>query len=320
MKRNRRIGFLASVVLSGLLGQAAHAQVVIESYTNGVLVAPKAGCPNSTSQYRTVNGFTAAGFTYSVEVNPLHPTNQNDPTANYLAILNAQRTNPAGTARTDLTFGDVWDFPTVSGGGPDYSLSNGSIKVRRYTAEAAAGRFGVDFWADYVPSAVPRGGITDPSGASMHWIQIIKDNWNISAPNLANRGPGKPENIVDVTTEDPNTVPATPPQGDPYYDNGGCADSSFFFDGPRRLQAQVTGAPYNWNAELFVVKEVLQPTFNAADGKVVTKGKIQIYDGVNYGFVAQTPEPGAVAYLIMFSAGAMFCLRLRRTRAPRPSR
>ncbi|MCW3099000.1 MAG: hypothetical protein JWL77_4618 [Chthonomonadaceae bacterium] len=303
MNRFARTGIFTTLLLGGLLARPAQAQVVTETYDsaalNGLGVA-------TTSQYRAVNGFTANGFTYGVGVNPLHPTFQDDPSVNFINTLNNQVTNPAGK---NLTFGAVYDFSTVSGGGPDYSLSNGSLNVRRYTAEAGGGTFGCDFWVDYKPSAIARNGITDPNGAGMHWIQVITDNWNISDPVAANQGPGRPENIVDVDI--------TPPQGDPYYDSGptpGTANTSFFFDGPRRLQAGVTGAPYFWNAELFVVKEVLAPTFDGA-GDVTAKGKIQIYDGVKYGFVAATPEPGVIAYLLLFSGGGAALLRARRRKA-----
>jgi hypothetical protein len=303
MKRYALLGIFTTVLLGGLLTQRVQAQVVTETYNNAAL--PNGG---GVSRYQGINGFTANGFTYGVTLTPMHPAFTATPSANFLATLTGQKTTPAGK---DLTFGAVYDFATVSGGGADYSLSNGSLDVRKYTAEAAGGGFGADFYVDYKPSAVPRAGITDPSGAGMHWIQVINDNWNISDPLVANQGPGKLENIVDVDI--------TPAQGDPYYDSGpnpGAANGSYFFDAPRRPQAGVTGAPYFWNAELFVVKEVLAPTFNGL-GDVTAKGKIQIYDGVQYGFLAATPEPGTFAYLLVVSGGGVTLLRFRRRRGVR---
>ena len=300
MKRLMPLRFFAALLLGGLATLPVNAQVVTENYNGAVLSNPKTGLM-PTSTYRAANSFSANGFNYSVVLQPLHPLFQDDPTANFLSTLTNQATNPAGKL---LTFGDVYNFSTVSGGGPDYSLSNGSIEVRRYTAEASGGSFGLDFWADYKPSAAPRGGVTDPNGASMHWIQVINDNWNISDPMMANRGPGKPENIVDVDI--------TPPQGDPYYDNGGAANNAFFLDTPRRPQGGVTGGTYFWNAELFVVKDALAPTFNMMTGDVTQKGTIQIYDGVRYGFIATTPEFSVIVDIVLLGGGAFAVFWYRR--------
>jgi len=302
MKCNPGFRLLGPLVLLAAAAQPLSAQVVTETYDGGMLTK---GTLTRTSEYRAQNNFTANGFNYSVILNPLHPVFQDDPTANYMSILNGQNTNPTGMKV--LKFGDVWDFPTMTVGGPDYSLSKGAIDVRRYTAEAGGGGFGLDFWADYHPMG------TDPSQRNggvgdMHWIQVINDNWNISDPNMAKQGPGKSEMIVDVDVDPPDTAP--------YYDAGlhpGTADNTFFFDGPRRPKSGVNGQSFFWDAELFVAKEVLQPTF-MADGSVMTKGKIQIYDGVRYGFVAITPELSPGIHLLLLGGGLFVFLRLRRIR------
>jgi hypothetical protein len=302
MKCIPSLRLLASVLLVALAAPLS-AQVVTETYDGGMLMK---GALTRTSEYRAQTSFSANGFNYSVILNPLHPIFQDDPTANYMSILNGQNTNPTGMKV--LKFGDVWDFPIMTEMGPDYSLSKGAIEVRRYTAEATGGGFGLDFWVDYHPMGADPNQRTGNVG-DMHWIQVINDNWNISDPNMANRGPGKPEMIVDVDVDPPDTAP--------YYDGGnhpGAADNTYFFDGPRRPQSQVNGQGYFWNAELFVAKEVLRPTFTA-DGSVMTKGKIQIYDGVRYGFIAITPELSPSVHLLLLGSGFFIFVRLRRIRS-----
>lgn len=307
MKSPWKSTLFAALALLGASFQIAQAQVVVENYPNapvvfnGGLTGPKLGPHNSSAgNYNPISYFTVAGKVWSVSLNPLHPADQANPTTNWTTVLNGQNANvttPAGPK--NYTYGQLYDFPIANSVPVDYSLSNGALNVRTYAtfASPADDLFGIDFHVQYNPTVPP----DSPAGANIHWIQVLKNNWNLSG------APGTPDNKVDVAANLAN----------PYYDTQGLSDSTFLFDEPRRNISDLVGyvgAPITFDFETFLVKEVAAPVYNP-DGTINTKGKVQVYDGVRYGFIAQTPEPGSVMLFIAVASSGAVVFRKRRRAA-----
>lgn len=118
------------------------------------------------------------------------------------------------------SFKNPWDFKAA---GAD--LAKNSLEVTAYDVIGTAAVVGIDG-----QNNVPKkgGGKTNTRGfavrytgaaqANPHWVQVIADNHNITN----NPGHGNPENIVDSA----GTTP--------YYDDGGAANGTNFYDNPRR--------------------------------------------------------------------------------------
>ncbi len=143
-------------------------------------------------------------------------------------------------------------FPATAGGLQYQStatpLSDDSLIVHWYDAVHSGSKVGADFGVEYVPHG------TDPV-ANLHWIQVITDS--------------DPENKVDaryVLT-------------DPYYDDGGVANSSFFRDRPRRGDS----SPHSWSAETFLVGG--PPVVPAGkNGFELSPGTITFFGGIHWGW------------------------------------
>ncbi len=306
MKFTWKSTLLAAVTMVAASFHVAQAQVVVENYPNapvvfnGGLTAGKLGPNNSSAgNYNPVSYFTVGAATWSVSLKPSHPTDQNDPTGNWTTVLNGQNATvatPAGAK--NYTYGQLYDFPIVNSVPADYGLSNGALNVRTYATFASVPNdlFGIDFHVQYNPTTPD-----PPSAANVHWIQVLKDNWNLGG------APGTPENTVDVPANLPN----------PYYDTSFVGDSTFLFDEPRRNitgLAGYSGPSITFDFETFLVKEVLVPTYNV-DGTINSKGKVQVYDGVNYGFVAAVPEPNSVLLFVALTSSGMVMIWKRQRAA-----
>lgn len=188
--------------------------------------------------------------------------------------LSAIALPPGGTAGWTADMAAMFPgFTPIAGGN-----LQGAFNVNTYQAVGGAS-VGANFNLTYKPTG------TDPGAngnyANLHWIQRVFDNFNITAPNPANRGFGKPEDVID---NDPNN-PALP-----YYDGliknakGMLVPFSIvpnFEDASRR--AAMPGI--TWSAELFLVKD---------DGKVNGKEELTVYDGVSWGWRTVVPEPATV--------------------------
>ncbi|USN99925.1 MAG: PEP-CTERM sorting domain-containing protein [Phycisphaeraceae bacterium] len=163
-----------------------------------------------------------------------------------------------------------------------HMLSDNSLKVHTYDALHNVDLQGVQLHIEYVP------GQGDPT-SNVHWIQVVNDNWNITAPNAADRGPGHNERVVDLHST------AT----SPYYDDGFAADGREFYDRPWRDPAQTMF----WQAELFL----------AVGPAAGSPGLVTLYrPGLQWGWVTTVetvPAPGTMG---LIAAGVFACVRRRK--------
>jgi hypothetical protein len=205
-------------------------------------------------QARTIFGHTTTGLYDLLDV-------YNTPRGWGIAYLDPLApVNPLAREALYFNFFNVLNrqYPTVKGWnfvGDPRRFSNNSLRVHTYDAEGRPNLVGAIFDVEYRPAG------TDPRN-NMHWIQVVSDNNNITAPNAADRGPGKLENIVDVKAGKPY----------PYYDGGGAAaNSRNLYDFPKRPDVEFNNS---WIAALFLVSG---PT---------TPGRVTIYNdsGILWGW------------------------------------
>lgn len=195
-----------------------------------------------------------------------------------------------------------WNFTTTA-------LNGGNIQLGTYTAfadnapavtigaggdklssaaEKVAGYGGAAIALNYQPKPNPPRGPADPSGNSVHWLQVIRTNVP-SAFGKANgfANPADPgfTYYIDNGYRADGKVP-----GDPFYDSGYLANHVNFIDLPYR--AFDPGA--TWNAEVFLVNDVVNAGVH----------NDTIYDGVYWGFQTTTnPEPGSLLLCACGAAG-----------------
>jgi hypothetical protein len=246
--------------------------------TSVVCLAPNAGQSvlwngnfrtSSTGVYRPVDVWNMGGGNFDVAFAlPLLPTplgltaGQPLPNAgpiNLRATLNAASGAYAGAA-------GGWSY--AAGG----SLPAQTLNVTAYEVHAGPNYVGIEFQkanpintnliktlAD-VGFAVQAPQNQIPAG-NVHWVQVIADNYNITN----NPGYGNAENIIDIGGA--NTTP--------YYDVGGAANSTNFFDAPMRdNQANLNQSDW-WLANLFMATG---PANNQP-------GQVTLYsDGIQYGW------------------------------------
>ncbi|HEV3257306.1 MAG TPA: PEP-CTERM sorting domain-containing protein, partial [Gemmataceae bacterium] len=122
---------------------------------------------------------------------------------------------------------------------------------------------------------LPQG--TDPTGASVHWIQLI--HTNVPDAGYANAWAPDPSNQGYYSYLDNSGNAA----GDPFYDPIGSATSSDFIDVPAR--AYSNGSV--WSADVYLVT-----------GDTAAKS-LTFYDGVGWGFTdpVAAPEPASLTLL-----------------------
>lgn len=227
---------------------------------------------------RTVFGFTTSGL-YD-EKDEYTVGNKK-----YTSVLKPARVTPINNTGGDFFFdtlsawavGRNYTFVSAVNG-----LSDNSLKIHTYDVKHDATGQGVEIDIEYVPGA------NDPT-TNVHWIQVVRNNFNITAPNAADRGPGKFEQVVDIA----GTATS------PYYDDGFAADSRNFYDFPSRDPA----VTMFWEAELFLVT-------GPAPG---AGGTISLYrPGLRWGWettVEMVPAPGGLALL---AGGGILAFRRRR--------
>jgi hypothetical protein len=270
MKRLPWRSLLCTLALFCVALSPAQTQVLTFNY-NGPFVAPSGN--QVTGTYAPLTGFTTAGGkSYVMTANPFQVAFQDDPSATFLNILTNQPSSIVANGNP-LTFGALYDFTTAG-----KNLNNGDLVVWSY-AEHVAGatnRFGQNFFIQNKGGAI--------SGAKVHWIQTVVNNWKSLTV------PGTPDSRVD-----------TPSTTTPYYDKGADATSVYLFDDPARdngnlLDGYNDAKPIFFNFETFLVNENSTYTLNG-DNTVKTKGSIDLYDGVRWGFILGTPEPGVTTLL-----------------------
>jgi len=185
---------------------------------------------------------------------------------------------------------------TVDKIGPSLDLN---FTISFYIAANDGKEGGANFYVDFTPqrdAVIPTG---------LHWIQIVRDNFNISGINgddsSAPKGPGMPENIVD-------SIGST----SPYYDVWASerkppfnATPPHFEDFSGRPEPTAANPTITWGADLFLVSDP------GGDKKLT------VYNGVHWGWVSQftaAPEPGAWTLIILGFGLSGLALRIRKVR------
>jgi len=222
---------------------------------------------NTSGLHDTEEVFERNGKRYTTTLKPATPGE----IPNTIGDFFSTGLNAWADANTDWTFASAV-----------HTLSDSSVKIRTYDAYHKADGQGVEFHAEYVPGA------GDPV-SNIHWIQVVRNNWNITAPDMADQGPGQDELIIDLHST------AT----SPYYDDGFAADSRDFYDFPGRDEA----TEMFWEAELFL----------AVGPAAGVPGLVTLYrPGIQWGWettMEVIPSPGAAALLAL---GGITCVRRRR--------
>ncbi len=186
---------------------AAHVTTIYGAGPYVVFGNPSSGIYDANEPY------VIAGGNGSTSLNPLAPGGQENPTANFLAVLTGAYTNGAG-----------WSFVNSAA-----ELTANSFEVRTYDAIGTPGFVGADFYIQYNPGA------GDPTAAThdIHWIQVVTNNHNLTGAHYT------PDNKVDVPAGQTN----------PYYDTVGAAGNTQFLDIPGRVD---TTFNHTWSAEVFL--------------------------------------------------------------------
>jgi hypothetical protein len=156
-----------------------------------------------------------------------------------------------GTLTGTFKMADGWDFKAA---GAD--LAANSLEVTSYDVFGDATRVGIEGTGG---KGLPRGFAVRYTGAAQanpHWIQVIRDNHNITN----NPGHGNDEHIVDSGA-------ATP-----YYDDGAAADATNFFDAPSRSDS--TESHY-WIGALY---------YASAKGPGLAAQEVTILNGMLWGW------------------------------------
>lgn len=251
--------------------------------TAGLALMVAAAAANAGAVVMDLQADTAFGHATS----GLHDTEEIYTVGNRRYTTKLKPATPGEIPNTtgDFFFGALSDWADDNAGWTFASavhiLTDNSLKIRTYDAIHNATRQGVQFHVEYVP------GQGDPV-SNVHWVQVVRDNWNITAADPDDRGPGKDELVVDLASS------AT----SPYYDDGFAADGSEFYDRPWRDPAQTMF----WEAELFLA-------VGPAPG---SPGLVTLYrPGIHWGWettVEVIPAPGAFSLLAM---GVAVCVRRR---------
>jgi hypothetical protein len=222
-------------VLAGSPGHMVEGSNLTESYSGtwfnsfGYQVYSGWGASTSYGVAGTPHGYM------TVSLNPAHPADVGaGPTANFTAVLHTAF--PGEVVTQSAT-----------------ALTANALTVNAYYVQGAVSHVGAVFNVVYNPGA------GDPSGNSVHWIQVVTDN---DKPGQGG-GFGVNENIVDNLGA-----------GNPYYDTIGAANSTGFYDNPWRSNGQYAGI--SWNAEVWLVKETAPNT-------------VTTYGGISWGWLTQAP-------------------------------
>jgi len=214
---------------------------------------------------------------YTISLLPAHPQFLTAPNAavNFMSVLAASY--------------PTWNFNYTTNGN-DLALSgNPSLTARTYTTftndvnddGSSNTMIGAELFLTNTPAA------TDPQGASMHWIQVVSNNWS------SYKYSGTATGFVDAS------------KSSPFYDVCCDATNLYFDDTPSRPRYGLTnfnGTPLTWLAEVFVAQD-MGPDGRGGDN-------VNIYDGVEWGWQV-VPEPSS---LLLLSLAGITLLAMHRRR------
>jgi hypothetical protein len=250
------------------------------------------GAPITTGYTGGPSLFTVGGTPYSVGHNfvpsQLYTVNIPNDAIVYLDPL-------ASMAPTNLIHpeGDVLaamkaEFPESAGwiytNAPN-RLSDGSFIVHLYKAYEGGGEVGAEFMVEYHEN-----GGTDPT-QDLHWIQVFH----------ADHEPDHGTYVWEVDHVFANS---------PYYDHGGVANSTFFYDNPFTSDSNL---PHDWDFYLFLVRgpAVIEQQNGS---RYPTPGELTFYGGIHWGWENEVGIPEPTTSLLAAPVLLLFIVARRRGR------
>ena len=146
-------------------------------------------------------------------------------------------------------------------------------------AQNVAGQGGVAIGLGY--DADTSVGSLDPTGAGVHWVQVIHTNDPLNLAWVQANGVNAGGGYYNYIDDEGN------PAFNPYYDTLAAANSTDFVDRALRI----LGGNVDWQAQVFLATETLTNPLDRSQG-----GTLTLYDGVWWGFalVAPVPEPASI--------------------------
>lgn len=247
MKQHLKTQWIGLIIVLNLVSTAYASPLKTDYKSANIPFA--AGTPTTSGLHDITDPYTIAGVNWVANLVPKDPTYIRGTAGNFFDILSAAFPGDKG-----------WKYQSSA-----KELSDNSLVVHTYDVLGSPTKVGAEFHVEYVPHG------TDPT-TNIHWIQVVTDNHNLTN----NPGHGNNENVVDN--------PFSPGKRSPYYDDGGAATATQFYDFPNRDDANMS---HNWDAVLFLVSG---PAANAGPGTIT------FYGGIGWGWENHplpVPEPSA---------------------------
>ncbi|MBV8684316.1 MAG: hypothetical protein JO111_15675 [Caulobacteraceae bacterium] len=215
----------------------------------------------SSARYQPISIWNMGGGNFDIAFTlPLLPAAVTYPTN--AAPINFRNTINAANAPWGVYGGAAAGWTFVNGG----ALPNGALTITADQVYAGPGYVGIYYKGNTRGFAVK---VNSPMGmpvGNYHWVQVLADNFNITT----NPGYGNLENVLDVG----NNVTT------PYYDTGGAANASAFYDLSSRTNPGVLTQNDWWIADLFLATGPGAPRMNG-----VPPGQVTLYNtGIQYGW------------------------------------
>jgi hypothetical protein len=259
MKYCRKTPWLGVIVFLIFAG-SAYGTPLTTDY-KPVTITFAAGSPTTSGVYDPTDPYVIGGERWVANLIPQNAMYLTGVPANFANVLAAAFPTTAG-----------WSYQSSA-----TELSDNSLVIHTYDVQGTPARVGAEFHVEYVSHG------TDPT-SDIHWIQVVTNNHSITGVH------GDPANVVDN--------PFSPAHRSPYYDDGGAATGTQFYDFPGRNDANNS---HTWQAVLFLV------TGPAAN---VGPGLITFWGGIEWGWENhRVPEPSA---LLLLGAGLAGLVGYRR--------